>query len=112
MQHITFESRASSTRKDRASTLCLLSEYVTKKVSEEGVRKKIKFVVKLILFYMNIRCYITFKKKETNGNRSLVSSVVDRHLSPCATPRFSKNFLKKGYINNSINFESIFLENG
>jgi hypothetical protein len=30
-----------------------------KKVSEEGVRKKIKFVVKLILFYMNIRCYIT-----------------------------------------------------
>ena len=32
------------------------------KVSEEGVRKKIKFVVKLILFYMNIHCYITFKK--------------------------------------------------
>ena len=70
-------------------------------------------MVKLILFYMNIRCVILhLKKRETNGNRTLVSSVVVRHLSLCATPRFSKKVLTKGCINNSINFESIFLENG
>ena len=48
------------------------------------------------------------KKKVTNGNRTLVSCVVLRHLSPCATTRFSKNNLTKGYINNFINFEWIF----
>ena len=75
--------------------------------------KKIKFVVKLILFYMGISCYITkiFFLKD-NGNQTLVSSVVARHLCPCATTRFSKTVLTKWwYISNSINFELIFLKN-
>ena len=36
-----------------------------------------------------------FTKKKTNGNQTLTSSVVARHLSPCATPRFSKTVLTK-----------------
>ena len=74
MQLTTFESRASSTRKDRASTLCLLSEYTlqTKKYLKREL-EKIKFVVKLNLFDMNIRCYITLKKvNQREPNPSLL----------------------------------------
>jgi len=57
---------------------------------------------------MNIRSYITFKK---TGNQREPNPSLQRG-SPAVKPlRFSKKVLTKGYINNSINFESIFLEN-
>ena len=68
-------------------------------------------MLKLIFILHNYT--LLLKRKETNENRTLVSSVVVRHLIPCVTPRFTKKkVLTKGYIYNSINFESTFLENG
>ena len=95
MQLTPLESRASSTCKDRARTLSLLSEkkYVTnKKVSEEGGRKKIKYVVKLILFYTIIRCYITFKKR---GNQRELNSNL-KHDSQALKPLRYTALLEKG----------------
>ena len=73
MQLTTFESRASSTRKDRASTpaaihgamgcLFIIRIYVTNKKYQKRELEKIKFVVKLILFDMNIVVILHLKNR-------------------------------------------------
>ena len=57
---------------------------------------------------MNVLCYITFKKRrnEQEQNPSL------QRGSQTIKPLRYTTLLEKGYINNFINFESIFLENG
>ena len=73
--------------------------------------EKIKFVVKLILYDMKIRCYITLKKgNQREQNPSLLRG--SQALKPLRyNALLEKKALTKGYINNFINFESIFLEN-
>ena len=58
---------------------------------------------------MNIRCYITLKKQEPNPSLQRGSQAF---RLPALHRASKKKILTKGYINNFINFESIFLENG
>jgi len=74
--------------------------------------KKIKFVVKLVLFYMNICIYVVILHKKLLKTQWERNPSLQRSSQACATPRFSKTVLMKWYISNSINFESIFLKNG
>ena len=67
-----------------------------------------------LVWIFNSNVFIIYFICNSDKNKcmhSQIKLVVVRHLSPCATTRFSNNVLTKGYINNFINFESIFLEN-
>ena len=69
MQLTTFESRHRQRGKIGLALFVYYQNIVTNKKYLKRELEKIKFVVKLILFYMNVRCYIKFKKKKKENQR-------------------------------------------